>query len=130
MNTITQLESLGYTFTLEGGYGNREDKIRYHRNGVVTDEELARSLLAELKQNKSEAIRFLVGRSLRQAATKPEPDQVPSYDLNTQKPAQQPPKFDLHDANLGFTLKEFPLSNIINIAMQSNDYDKLTLSAD
>jgi hypothetical protein len=57
MNAITELEKLGYTFTLEG------EKIRYQHNGVlVENEERVKSLLAELKANKSEAIRFLLGR--------------------------------------------------------------------
>lgn len=53
MNLITQLESLGYSFTLEG------DKLRYTHTGQTPDPATAGPLLAELKERRLEAIRFL-----------------------------------------------------------------------
>jgi hypothetical protein len=58
MNAITQLEQMGYTFTIEG------DKLRYalRHKGQLPDSALVRPLLAELNHRKSEAIQFLQTR--------------------------------------------------------------------
>ena len=79
MNTITQLESLGYSFTLEG------DKIRYTHTGELPDQAVARPLLAELSQRKAEAIQFLQERA--PSLVKPE--------ANGDSKSPDPPRFPL-----------------------------------
>lgn len=56
MKTITQLESLGYRFALNG------ETIQYTHPGPPPNPTLVRPLLADLKRHKVAAIRFLQNR--------------------------------------------------------------------
>lgn len=58
MRALTELERLGYTFTLDN------NTIRYRLAGTHPDPEIVQPLLAELKAHKPEAISFLQARAL------------------------------------------------------------------
>ena len=58
MRALTELERLGYTFTLDN------NAVRYRLTGPHPDPEMVRPLLDVLKAHKPEAIAFLKTREL------------------------------------------------------------------
>ena len=58
MKSITDLESMGYTFSLEG------DRLRYHYAASVSPPPEAAALLDELRQRKTEAVAYLKRRAV------------------------------------------------------------------
>jgi hypothetical protein len=60
VNAVTQMERLGYVFTLDG------DSIRFRLTGAQPDGGQVDALLAELLVHKSDALAFLRQRQLPQ----------------------------------------------------------------
>jgi len=71
MRALTELERLGYTFTLDN------NAVRYRLTGPQPDPESVRPLLGELKTHKPEAILFLRLRQLPQRLSIPEWAELP-----------------------------------------------------